>query len=197
MTTWMIDPEGGRNEEVLSWSSLPVSDHDIPRLGSRIRCSRRSPSKAEVIQFMDLMQVKVRLAQIFDGMKAQARLGAEQGFKMKVPNATPEQLKKVDAVADEMFSGFPIDDIIDAMVPIYQKHLTKSDLAAITAFYSSSAGQKFIKEAPAMMAEGMQVGGEIGRSRMNDVTERLQKRVEDLVKEGQQSKPAEEKIQPK
>jgi len=169
----------------------------FPALAQESGAPDAPPSKAEVIQFMDLMEVKVRLAQIFDGMKAQARLGAEQGFKKKVPNATPEQLKKVDAVADEMFSGFPIDDIIDAMVPIYQKHLTKSDLAAITAFYSSSAGQKFIKEAPAMMAEGMQVGGEIGRSRMNDVTERLQKRVEDLVKEGQQSKPAEEKIQPK
>jgi hypothetical protein len=155
------------------------------------------PSKTEVVRFMDLMQMKVRLAQMFDGMKAQARLGAEQGFRKKVPNATPEQLKKVDAVTDEMFSGLPIDDMIDAMVPIYQKHLTKSDLAAITAFYSSSAGQKFIKEAPAMMSEAMQVGGEIGRSRMNDASGRLQKRIDDLVKEGQQSKADEEKSQPK
>jgi hypothetical protein len=165
------------------------------------------PSKAEVVRFMDLMQVKVRLAQLFDGMKAQGRLGAEQGFKKKVPNATPEQLKKVDAIADELFSGFPIDDMIDAMIPIYQKHLTKSDLNAVIAFYSSPAGQKFIQEAPAMMSEAMQVGGEIGRSRMSDVNERLQKRIDELVKEGQPAGPSQaepghagpgkEKAQPK
>lgn len=155
------------------------------------------PSKADVVRFMDLMQMKVRVAQIFDGMKTQARMGAEQGFKKKVPNATPEQLRKVDAIADEMFSGFPIDEMIDAMVPIYQKHLTKSDLDAVIAFYSSPAGQKFIKEAPAMMSEAMQVGGEIGRSRMSDVNDRLQKRIDDLAKEGQQAEPAKGGTQPK
>jgi uncharacterized protein len=156
-----------------------------------------TPSKAEVMQFMDLMQVRVRITQIFDGMKTQGRLGAEQGFKKKVPDVTPEQLKKVDAVVDEMFSGFPVDDMIDAMVPIYQKHLTKSDLDAVVAFYSSPVGQKFIKEAPAMMSEAMQAGGDIARSRMNDVNERLQKRIDDLAKEGRQAEPVKEKTQQK
>lgn len=169
----------------------------IPALAQEPAAAADPPSKAEVVRFMELMQVKVRMAQVFDGMKAQARVGAEQGFKKRVPNPTPEQLKKVDAVADEMFTGFPIDEMIDAMVPIYQKHLSKSDLEAVTAFYSSAVGQKFIKEAPAMMSEAMQAGGEIARSRMSDLNVRLQKRIADLAKDDQQAGPAKEQPQPK
>jgi uncharacterized protein len=169
----------------------------FPTLAQQVAAAADPPSKAEVERFMELMQVRVRMAQMFDAMKGQARLGAEQGFKKKVPNPTPEQLKKVDAMADEMFSGFPVDEVIDAMVPIYQKHLSKSDLDAVTAFYSSPVGQKFIKEAPAMMSEAMQAGGEIARSRMTDLNDRLQKRIADLAEEGQQSAPAKELSQPK
>lgn len=169
----------------------------LPALGQQSAAPDAPPSKDEVVRFMDLMQIRLRIVELFDGMKAQARMGAQQGFKKKVPDATPEELKKVDAVADEMFTGFPVDEMIDAMVPIYQKHLTKSDLDAVIAFYSSPAGQKFIKESPAMMSEGMQVGGEIARSRMSDLNTRLQKKIDDLAKEMQPAEPAKEKAQPR
>jgi len=59
------------------------------------------------------------------------------------------------------------------MVPIYQKHLTKSDLDAILAFYSSPIGQKLQREQPAMMQEGMQAGGEIGRRRLGAMMQQM------------------------
>ncbi len=169
----------------------------LPAVAQPPAVADATPSKAEVIRFMDLVQIRVRVAQVFDGMKAQARLGAEQGFQKKVPNATPEQLKKVDAIADELFNGFPIDDMINAMIPIYQKHLTKGDLQAVTKFYSSPSGRKFIREAPAMMSEAMQVGGEMGRSRMSDLNDRLQTRIDELAREEQQPELPREKSQPK
>ena len=43
------------------------------------------------------------------------------------------------------------------MVPVYQRHLTHSDVRIIIDFYNSPTGQKMIKETPTMMAEGMQV----------------------------------------
>jgi hypothetical protein len=132
------------------------------------------------------MQIKARVVQMFEGMKIQARAGAEEAFKQKIPNATPAQLKKVDAIADEMFDNWPVDEMVDAMVPIYQKHLTKSDLDAIIVFYSSPAGQKFIRESGPMTSEAMKVGGEFGRARINDVNQRMEDKISDLIREIQQ-----------
>ena len=75
--------------------------------------------------------------------------------------------------------------MIDAMIPIYQKHLTQSDLDAILGFYASSAGHKLLKETPAIMAEAMQVGGEIGRRRITEVNQRIQARILELARQSQ------------
>ena len=79
----------------------------------------------------------------------------------------------MDKFAEGLFKDMPIDEMIDAMVPIYQKHLTKEDLDAILSFYSSPVGQKLQREQPAMMQETMQVGGEIGRRRLGIMMQQM------------------------
>src|SRR5947209_19168175 len=91
------------------------------------------PDKAQIMQFLDLMHAKTQMIQIMEGMEKQMRLGAGQGFKHKVPDGTPEQLAKVDAMFDGRYKGMPIDEMVDAAVAICQKHWTKSDRAAVTA----------------------------------------------------------------
>ena len=142
-----------------------------------------APDKAEVIKFLDLMHARAQMEQTLSGLVKQMKLGAEDGFKQKVPDATPEQLAKVDKMFDTMFSSLPMDEMIDAIVPIYQKHVTKADLAAVTAFYSSPAGQKILKELPAIMAESMQAGGEIGRRVFAAKGEELDRQLADLAKQ--------------
>src|SRR5215467_12846145 len=107
-----------------------------------------APDRADVVKFLDLMHARQQMTQLLDGMAKQMRQGAEQGFKEKVPNATPEQLAKLDKICDSIFNSLPIDDLVDAIVPIYQRHLTKADLTAVTEFYSSPVGQKILKELP-------------------------------------------------
>ena len=46
--------------------------------------------------------------------------------------------------------------MLDDMIPVYQKHLTKSDVDEMIKFYSTPTGQKFLREMPAMTAEGME-----------------------------------------
>jgi hypothetical protein len=141
------------------------------------------PDKNDVMQFLTLMHVREQMVQVMGGMSKAMRDGAEESFKQKIPDATPEQLAKLDKICDTIFSSMPIDDLVDAIVPIYQKHLTKSDLAAVTAFYSSPAGQKILKEQPAITAEAMQAGQEIGRRAMAAKTRELDEQMGELVKE--------------
>jgi hypothetical protein len=146
-----------------------------------------TPSKEEVLKFLEVLRIKAQLTQYFAGVAKQAKAGAEEGFKHKVPDATPEQLSQVDKFAESLFANMPIDEMVDAMIPIYQKHLTKDDLDGILAFYSSPVGQKLQREQPAMMQEGMQVGGEIGRRRLSGMMQQMDDFVGKLAQEQQKS----------
>jgi hypothetical protein len=42
------------------------------------------------------------------------------------------------------------------MVPIYQRHFAKTEIDALTAFYSSPVGQKVLHEMPAVTSEAIQ-----------------------------------------
>jgi len=141
------------------------------------------PDRADVVKFLDLMHARAQMIQTLTEMTKQMKLGAEDGFKQKVPDATAEQLAKVDEIFDRLFAALPVDEMMDAVVPIYQKHLTKSDLTAITAFYSSPVGQKVLKELPAIMSESMQAGGDIGRKVFAARSEQFDQQVAELVKD--------------
>lgn len=146
-----------------------------------------APSKEEVLKFLEVLRIKSQLMQYFEGVGKQAKLGAEEGFKQKVPDATLAQLAEVDKFAEGLFKDMPVDEMVDAMVPIYQKHLTKEDLDGILAFYSSPVGQKLQREQPAMQQEAMQVGGEIGRRRLGALMQQMD---EFIAKMAQEQKPA-------
>lgn len=145
------------------------------------------PSREQVLRFMEVLRIRPQLVQLFDGAGKQAKLGAEEGFKQKVPNATPTQLADVDQFVEGLFKNMPVDEMLDAMVPIYQKHLTKDDLDGILAFYASPVGQKLQHEQPAMMQEAMQTGGEIGRRRMGAMMQQMDEFVSKMAQQAQDS----------
>jgi uncharacterized protein len=147
-------------------------------------------SREDVVKFLDVVHIRQTLVQLYDGMGRQAKAGAEQAFKEKMPDATPEQLATVDKFAEGLFKDMPVDEIVDAMVPIYQKHLTKGDMAAILTFYSSPAGQKLLREQPAMMQEGMEAGGAIGQKRLRSIMEKVDEFIAEMVKQEQQKSSA-------
>ena len=86
----------------------------------------------------------------------------EQAMQAETPGGTgptPEQKAAIDKVTarfvDRAFRLYPVDEMIDDMVKIYQKNLTRSDVESITAFYESPAGQHLLERQPAMMKEVM------------------------------------------
>lgn len=77
------------------------------------------------------------------------------------------------------WKGFADDkaeqDLINRMVPIYQNHFTRQDVAGLLKFYRTPLGQKVIHEMPKTMSEAMQVGQNWGRNRAQKMIEKLQK----------------------
>jgi uncharacterized protein len=75
-----------------------------------------------------------------------------------------------------------MDEMLNDMIPIYQRHFTKSDIDALIAFYSSPAGQKFLHETPAVTAETMRA-----------VYPRIEAVVDAAMKRSEQSQDAPQK----
>jgi hypothetical protein len=89
----------------------------------------------------------------------------------------PEFEARMDKMMDDMLKDFPLDEYLRAVIPVYQKHLTKGDVEALVTFYSSPTGQKILKEMPTMTAEAMQAASPIIQKMMVKAMERVQEEV--------------------
>jgi uncharacterized protein len=144
-----------------------------------------SPSAAEVMKLLDLLQVRDGLQVTLDAVKKQMRNSAEDQFREKILNPSPEQLKAIQGIVDDAFGGISAENMIKDVVPVYQKHLTRSDVHALLAFYSSPPGQKILREQPAMIRESMQATGAGQQKRMEAVLAKMDLRMQQLIEQEQ------------
>jgi hypothetical protein len=142
------------------------------------------PSFSEVMHFYDVMQVRQQLPAILDAEQKQIRIVINEMFAKSLPNASPAQKKQIDELVDGMvndiFKDYPTENILRDMVPVYQKHLTESDLNAVIAFYSSPVGQKIRREMPMIMAEGMRVSYASLQPRIDQMMKNVQTRIDKM-----------------
>jgi hypothetical protein len=92
---------------------------------------------------------------------------------------------RMNKMMDDMMKDMPFDEMMQAMVPSYQKHLTKGDVDSLVAFYSSPTGQKVVRELPAIMGEAMEAMMPIMRRQMDTMNQRVQQEVADMIKNSQ------------
>src|SRR5689334_9117323 len=81
---------------------------------------------------------------------------------------------------DDLVKQMPIDDIVQAMIPAYQKHFTKTEIEAMNNFYSSPVGQKVLQELPAVIQEGNQAAMPIIGQYLTDWRKRMEKDMKQL-----------------
>jgi hypothetical protein len=111
--------------------------------------------------------------------------------KDKLP---PDFEQRMSKMTDDLLKSFPWDEMLDAMVPVYQKHLTKGDVTALVAFYSTATGQKILRDMPAMMQESMETVMPLMRKQMDAIGERVQQEVAQLLKDSKT--PPKQKTEP-
>src|SRR5580693_2523542 len=114
-----------------------------------------APSKEDVQKLFDVMASREQMAQMMQQVFAQARTLNRDEIKKRHPDITAAQLASMDRQSEELMKNFPLDEMLSDMIPVYQRHFTKSEIEALTAFYSSPAGQKFLHEMPAVTSETM------------------------------------------
>jgi hypothetical protein len=152
-----------------------------------------SPSREQVLTLLDLLQVRDTIKITLDATRQQVQGSAEETFREKVPNPTPEQLKSLHAVVDEIFGEISLDEIVKDVVPVYQRHLTKADVTALITFYSSPVGQKVLREQPAMVRESMEATAAGQQRKIESLMARIELRVQQLAVDEQNKNATEKK----
>jgi hypothetical protein len=83
---------------------------------------------------------------------------------------------------------YPVHEMLEDMAPVYQKHFTDTDMQAITTFFESEVGKKFIHESGPMMQEAMAVIMPKMNARVQAQMADMQKRIMERLKEQEEKK---------
>lgn len=65
------------------------------------------------------------------------------------------------------------DDLVELIVPIYERNLSEADIDALVTFYESQAGKRFTAALPKITAESQSAGEQWGRQLAERVLTRL------------------------
>jgi uncharacterized protein len=153
-----------------------------------------SASSEDIRKLFDVMHIRDQMKQVMAQVLQQMKSMSHEQIKKHNPEVTAEELAKLDVVSDQFLKDMPIDGMLDDMVPVYQKHLTKTDVDAMVGFYSSPTGQKILAEMPKMTAEGMQAMQPRMRKMMDDASDKMEKMAKE-EQEKQNSKASDTKKQ--
>lgn len=152
----------------------------------------QQPSKEDVEKFFEVM----RLRQQMENMMKMMPGVIEQSYQAEIGNINAQlprgqRLSVQDQAAidkvfkkylDRAMNIYPVDEMIADAVPVYQRHISKADLEAVIAFYSSAAGQRLLDEQPVIMSEYMAVLMPQIQDRSKALSRQMNAEMEQIVK---------------
>lgn len=139
-------------------------------------------SKEDVEELLRLTGARQQMQQMWEGMARQAATTAADAYHLQHPNASPQQLRKVAEVVGQSWQAsikvLSVDELIAAVIPVYQRHFTHSEIQSVIDFYRSPAGQRYLRELPAMMTESMQAAEPVVKKHLPEIEAAAEKAVQ-------------------
>jgi hypothetical protein len=148
-------------------------------------------TREEVVKLFELMNVQQQTRSVIASMMQQQRVMMRDVLRKRHPEISEEQLQHADSLMDDYLRDFPVDQILADTIPVYQRHLTRSDVEAMSAFYASPTGKKLLNDMPAIMTESMQAMMPHLQESMDKMMDRIDRESQEEQK--QVTKPPTEK----
>jgi hypothetical protein len=145
-------------------------------------------TKEDIEKYLEVTHSREMMGQIVDAMLKPMHQMIHEQFEKDKDKLPADFETRMNKMLDDSMKTFPWNEMLDSMVPVYQKHLTKGDVATMVAFYSTTTGQKLLKEMPQMMAEAMQSWMPMMRRHMEAMRERVQQETAEMLKDSHPSK---------
>ena len=139
------------------------------------------PSRDDLMKMFEVLRVRQQTANAIQTMLAQMKQQLVGDIQKRYPNLSAEAQAKLEASINDAVNLYPINEMLDDLIPVYQKHLTKADVDAIVGFYSSPPGQHFLDKMPAVTQEAMKTMMEKLQVRTAAYSEKVEKQADELA----------------
>jgi len=113
-----------------SWTALAQTPADAPA------------SKEDVEKYFEATHSHEMMLKMLEAMSKPMRQMAHDQCAKDKENLPADCEARINKARDDMWKQIPFDEMMQAMVPTFQKHFTKGDMDALVAFYSTPTGQK-------------------------------------------------------
>src|SRR5271169_3685889 len=164
---------------VMSWTCVAqTSTDDSPA------------TKADVERYFQVVRSHDMTKKLMGSMTQSMRQLMHEQYLKHQDDLPADYESKMTAMMDDMFANMPMDEMMQAMIPAFQKHLTKGDIDNLVAFYSTPTGEKVLHGLPAIMAESMQDVMPIMTKYMDTVKQTLLKKTEAMIAESKKQPSA-------
>jgi uncharacterized protein len=142
-------------------------------------------SKEDVERYLQAMHYRDMMDKVVDAMSKPMHDMIHQEFLKEQGKLPADFEARMTKRMDDMLKTFPWDEIMDAMIPVYQKHFTKGDIDAMVAFYETPTGQKLLRELPEITAESMQQMMPLLQKNIEAMNKGIQEDIAAMLKESQ------------
>ena len=139
-------------------------------------------TKEDVQRYLEVMHSREMMSKMLDAMTKPMHQMMHEQYERDKDKLPPDFEARTNKMIDDYLRQFPWDEILQSMVPVYQKHFTKGDIDQLVAFYLSPTGQKLLKELPAITSESMQTMLPLMQQQIEKMTQQLQQQAAQMVK---------------
>jgi len=136
-TDQAAQPAAPQAPEQAAPAAVPTETTSAPQVAATDESGIDPEKKALILKFIDVFGTRQALINNFQLMLQQ------------IAKDKPDEAEKIR-------ERVKVDEIIDRLLPIYDRNFTTDDLRAFIAFYGSPVGQKLISTIPELMKESVQ-----------------------------------------
>jgi uncharacterized protein len=158
-------PPPTKTEPVITQSPAPAKTQE-PASKALVKVD---PEKEAVIRkLFEIQGARSSMGQVLAGISENMK----PMLSKKLPPGEYQD-KLIPLFFEKFQSKIKMDDLMDLMVPIYDRYLTKEDINGLAQFYQTPLGKKIISVLPQLAIEtqtaAMNMGQELGRQAMMEV----------------------------
>ena len=143
-------------------------------------------TREDIVNYMAVVHSPEMMKKIVAGMATPLRQFVHDTFEKDKDRLPPDFEARLNTALDDYLNTMPFDEMLQASIPIYQKHFTKSDINSLLAFYSSPTGQKLLNELPAITSEVMSAQIPIIRRQVEKIQKQMQEQIQAMLKNSPQ-----------
>lgn len=151
------------------------------------------PSREQLLTLFDIMRIRSQMQDMLKMVPQaieQQLQSEEQEVEISLQTAgggqlTPDQKAASDKVTSKFIAEtgniYPLSEMLNDMVEVYQRHLSSDDVDGIIAFYRSLPGQHLVAAQPLMAQEVMPMVMKKMEARSKNLVDRYRKELNDAM----------------